>query len=144
MGGGGLLVSGCGPKDLGKQAPGGLFLIKLRRFDETGSGERRQPVEETVQSAVLPLGLSCRPEVSQHSREEAGEVMARLDVARVNVGGSSSLVLHCTMLHGAARDYMFIGPAPDLRQIRMAVRAVITRTSSVGLRRPPRRNRRQL
>jgi hypothetical protein len=107
-----LLVPVRGPKDLGQQAPGGSFLIRLRRFDEAGVGERRQPVEETVQCAVLPLGLSCRPEISQYSREEAGEVIAHLDIARVNVGGSSSPVVHCTMLHGVAGDYMFIGPAP--------------------------------
>ena len=44
------------------------------------------------------------------------EVIARLNVARVNVGGSSSLVVHCTMLHGVAGDYRFIEPAPYLRE----------------------------
>lgn len=83
-------------------------MIKFWRFDGTSVGERRQPVEETIQGAVLPPGLPRRPEVGQHSREELGEVIACLDVARVNGGGSSSLVGHGT--HGArVGDYMFIG-----------------------------------
>src|SRR3954447_7237049 len=64
-----LLVPGGGPNDLGKQAPGSLLLIKLRRFDDLGIGERRQPIEETIQGAVLPLCLPGRPEISEHSRE---------------------------------------------------------------------------
>jgi hypothetical protein len=56
-------------------------LIKLRRFDDTGVGE---------------------------GREEAGDVIACLDVGRVNVGGPSSLVGHDTMVYGAG-DYMLIG-----------------------------------
>lgn len=85
-------------------------MIKLRRIDDAGVGERRQPVEESIQGAVLPLGLSCRPEVSYHSQEEAGEVIACLDVARVNVGGSSSLVGHCTMVPGPATTWSSAGP----------------------------------
>ncbi len=46
--------------------------------------------------------------VGEHSRKEAGEVIACLDVARVHVRGPSSLVAHRTMVHGNG-EYMFVG-----------------------------------
>jgi hypothetical protein len=71
---------------------------------------RRRTVDEAIQCAVLPLAFPV--DRKSASTEEAREILARLDAARVNNGSSSSLKVHCTMVHWTAPYTLNSGPAP--------------------------------
>jgi hypothetical protein len=82
-----------------------MLLLLFRHIDHPGVRERRERIEEAVQRAVLPLGCPRRPEVGEHGREEVREVLARLDMAWIDVRSSSSLVCHGTMVATSQRQH---------------------------------------